>query len=81
MGLIKAGVGALGLTLGDWIVLAAASITLWLCDLRPKALGGWFARLHPAAQTGLMATMALVILVFGMYGIGFNAAAFIYSQF
>ena len=30
---------------------------------------------------GLMGAMAMVILVFGMYGIGFNAAAFIYSQF
>ena len=71
---------ALGLTLGDWIVLAEACGLLWLCDLRPGKLGAWYVRQHPAVQTGLMAAMAMVILFFGMYGIGFNAAAFIYSQ-
>ena len=75
------GVAALGLTLGDWIVLGAAAMVLWICDIHRKRLGGWYARLHPAAQTALMGTMALVILVFGMYGIGFNAEAFIYSRF
>ena len=75
------GVAALGLTLGDWIVLGLSATGLWLCDLYRQKLGNWYYRLHPAAQTALMGAMALIILVFGMYGIGFNAEAFIYSKF
>ena len=75
------GVAALGLTLGDWIVLGLSATVLWLCDLYRQKLGVWYCRLNPAAQTALMGVMALIILVFGMYGIGFNAEAFIYSKF
>ena len=75
------GIAALGLTVGDWIVLGAAAMVLWRCDIHRRKLGSWYCRLHPAAQTALMCAMALVILVFGMYGIGFNAEAFIYSRF
>lgn len=76
-----AGIGALGLAAGDWIVLGCGALVLWACDLKTKPLGQWYARLHPAAQTALICAMALVVLVFGMYGIGFNAEAFIYSRF
>jgi len=76
-----AGVGALGLTLTDWIVLAVAAMGLWACDIWRSRLGQWYGKLCPAAKTALICTMALVVLVFGMYGIGFNAEAFIYSRF
>ena len=76
-----AGVGALGLTLTDWIVLAVAAMGLWACDIWRSKLGHWYGKLCPAAKTALICTMALVVLVFGMYGIGFNAEAFIYSRF
>ena len=75
------GIGGLGLNPGDWIVLGAGCGLLWLCDGLMPRLGPWFKRLRPAWQTALMGVLGLVILVFGMYGIGFNAAAFIYSQF
>jgi len=76
-----AGIGALGLTAGDWIVLAVAALVLWVCDIRRSKLGQWYTNLHPAAKTTLVCTMGLVVLVFGVYGIGFNAEAFIYSRF
>ncbi len=71
----------LGLGLGDWIVLGVACGGLWLVDLNREKLGSWFARQVPAVQTAWMGLLALVVLVFGMYGIGFNAEAFIYSRF
>ena len=74
-------VGTLGLTLGDWIVLALAFGALWLYDVKKQKLGAWFASVSPAAKTALICGLAMLVLVFGMYGIGFNAEAFIYSKF
>lgn len=74
-------VGTMGLTAVDWIVLAAALLMLWGCDWFRKPLEQRFARLCPAAKTAVLCTLGLLVLVFGMYGIGFNAEAFIYSKF
>lgn len=74
-------VGTLGLTLGDWIVVAAALLALWAHDWFCKPLWQRFDRLSPAAKTAVICTLGLLVLVFGMYGIGFNAEAFIYSRF
>jgi len=74
-------VGTMGLTPGDWIVLAAALAGLWAYDVWHARLGAWFARRCPAAKTALIGMLAMLVLVFGMYGIGFNADAFIYSRF
>ncbi len=74
-------VGTMGLTAVDWTVLAAALLLLWGCDWFRVPLGQRFDRLCPAAKTAVLCTLALLVLVFGMYGIGFNAEAFIYSRF
>ena len=37
--------------------------------------------MSPAARTAVACALGLSVLVFGMYGIGFNAGAFIYSRF
>jgi len=73
--------GNLGLTLGDWIVLAAATGLLGFVDVYKKPIVGRYTGLSPAARTAVLCTLALLILVFGMYGIGFDAEAFIYSRF
>lgn len=74
-------VGTLGLTGADWIILGAALLLLWGYDLWHKALWQWFDRRHVALRTAFVCTLGLLVMLFGMYGIGFNAAAFIYSQF
>ena len=76
-----AGIGTLGLTLGDWIVLACACMMLWGYDVNGAKLRAWFSHRCPAAKTALICVLGLLVLVFGMYGIGFNAEAFIYSRF
>lgn len=74
-------IGSMGLTLTDWIVLAAAAAWLWCYDVWAKPVKAWYAARHPAVKTALICLLALLVLVFGMYGIGFNAGAFIYSRF
>lgn len=76
-----AGIGKLGLTGGDWIVLAAAALVLWCCDIFRNRLAAWYSSLPAAAKTALICCLGLLVLVFGMYGIGFDAQAFIYSSF
>ena len=74
-------VGTLGLTVGDWIVLAVSVASLWIYDVNKQKLGAWFEKISPAAKTALICGISLLVLVFGMYGIGFNAESFIYSKF
>jgi hypothetical protein len=45
------------------------------------AFKGWFAARKPWVRVAVSCVLALLVLVFGMYGIGFNAGAFIYSRF
>lgn len=80
-GELAAQLGTMGLTLGDWIVLAVACLALWGYDIHFKQLGLWFAKQQPWVKTALIGLLALLVLIFGMYGIGFNADAFIYSRF
>ena len=74
-------VGTLGLTVTDWIILAAALLLLWGYDLWHKSLWQWFDRRHVAVRTALICALGLLVMLFGMYGIGFSAEAFIYSQY
>ncbi len=74
-------IGTMGLTLTDWIVLAVASAWLWCYDVWAKPVKAWYTGCQPALKTTFICLLALIVLVFGMYGIGFNAGAFIYSRF
>ena len=71
----------LGLTMADWIILGAALLLLWGHDLWHRVLWQWFDRRHVAVRTALVCTLALLVMLFGMYGIGFHAEDFIYSRF
>lgn len=74
-------VGTLGLTLGDWIVFAVAVILLWVWDWKRDAIVAKLRYLCPPAKAAVIGILALLVLVFGLYGIGFNATEFIYSRF
>ncbi len=78
-GALSADLLSLGLNLGEWIVLASGVGTLWAYDafrgkLKPQ-------KLAPAGRVAVLCALALVILTFGMYGIGFDVQAFIYGGF
>ena len=76
-----AGIGAMGLTMGDWIVLGGACLLLWLYDWKSRSLKARFCAFPPAAKLGTICLLALAVLTFGMYGFGFTASEFIYSRF
>ena len=74
-------IGTLGLTLADWIVMLAAGGILWLYDWKHQAAYRGFAKAQPATRLALIGFLGLVVLLFGMYGIGFEASGFIYGGF
>ena len=71
----------LGLGLGEWIVFAVAAAALWIHDIYRESILEKFRGLRPAGKATVICALGLAVLVFGMYGIGFNAEAFIYSRF
>ena len=80
-GAVFSGIEELGLNLGEGLVLIAAVGVLWGRDLLQYRLAAAYKTYCPAARVAVICVLVLVVLVFGMYGIGFNAAEFIYSQF
>ena len=76
-----AGISGMGLAVGDWIVLGAACLLLWLYDWKSSKLKTRFCAFSPAMKLGVICLLALMVLTFGMYGFGFTASEFIYSRF
>lgn len=71
----------LGLNIGEWMVLVAGVLALGGYDICKSRLNGRMEALCPAGRTAVICALGLIILVFGMYGIGFDASEFIYSRF
>ena len=78
---LAADILGLGLNLGEWIVLLVSVAVLWVYDWKSALIQEKFTALCPAGRAAVCCTFGLIILVFGMYGIGFNAEEFIYSNF
>ena len=62
------------------IMLAAGGI-LWFCDWKVAFFRDRFAKAQPATRLAFVGLLGLVVLLFGMYGIGFEASGFIYGGF
>lgn len=76
-----AGIGKMGLSAGDWIVLGAACLFLWFYDWKSRRLKETYCTFSLAARLGVIGLLVLTVLTFGMYGIGFTRSEFIYSRF
>lgn len=76
-----AAIAAMGLTVGDWAVLLVSAAMLWIYDWKRDAIRSCVSSSAPAARTALICGLGLLVALFGMYGIGFEAADFIYSRF
>lgn len=74
-------ISALGLTLTDWIVLGVGTLVLTVYDFSAHNAKNLWITLAPWKKTALICALGLLVAVLGMYGIGFNAGAFIYSRF
>ena len=71
----------LGLGAGEWLVLAAGAAALWGMESYWEAAVRKYSTMSPAGRVAVLCSLGLLILVFGMYGIGFDVDAFIYSRF
>ena len=80
-GALLLNIGALGLNFAEWIVFLSACAVLWIYDIFRGKIWSRFKALCPAGKLAVICAAGLVVLVFGMYGIGFNAEEFIYSRF
>ncbi len=73
---------SLGLSVADWCVILLGVLVVWLVTRR-----GGEIRLRervanaPIAYTACVCALAVAILLFGAYGIGYDASQFIYNQF
>lgn len=71
----------LGLVLSDWIILSVFTLIVFIYDGNKTKIKSRVSNISPELKTAFLCTMVLLLLVFGIYGIGFNAEEFIYSNF
>ncbi len=73
---------SLGLNLSQWLIFAVGVLILWLHDaLRDKITQKFEKHTCMICIFACACILALIIMTFGMYGIGFDSEAFIYSRF
>jgi NADH:ubiquinone oxidoreductase subunit 2 (subunit N) len=65
----------------DWIVVGVASIVLWVYDVYKARINPRIEALHPAAKAAIFCVLALIVLVFGRYGLGFDPAGSVYGGY
>ena len=71
----------LGLSTADWIVLAVFTILLFVFDGNKEKILPKLQNSKMEVKTILIGIMILIVLILGIYGIGFNVNNFIYSKF
>lgn len=71
----------LGLSTIDWIIIALSTISVMIFDIRKDKIIKKVKNLKIENRLIIICGLALIILVFGIYGIGFNVNEFIYSKF
>ncbi len=71
----------LGLTVTDWIVVAVASAALWCYDVYKAKLNPLFEKMPAWSKVAVIGGLGILVLVFGRYGLGFNAAGFVYGGY
>ena len=72
----------LGLGRADWILLLLATAVMFAVSLwgQGESVRDRLSR-HPALEATAVAFVFMCIIVFGAYGVGFDASQFIYNQF
>ena len=78
-GALFAALPTMGLSLGDGIVFVVSLLLLWLVDLKRETIPAKVLAFHPEVKLTIAGTLALVTLLFGVYGIGFDFGGFVYT--
>ncbi|MFI3208456.1 MAG: MBOAT family O-acyltransferase [Eubacteriales bacterium] len=81
--LFNGGLLSLGLSVGDFIIIALSVLLLLVVSLKQRAgsVREYISHLSYPRKVTIWYGLCLIILVFGMYGIGFESSQFIYNQF
>ena len=74
---------SLGLDMKEWMLLVLAVLALVAVSLqqRKTEVGEWLLRQHLLLRWTVYIAAILLIVVYGAYGAGFDAQAFIYGGF
>lgn len=72
---------SLGLNIGDFIILGIGVLLLTIYDFNKDKILGSLKKLNVEVKTVLLCLSILIVIVFGIYGIGFEVTDFIYSKF
>ena len=72
---------SLGLNIGDFIILGISILILTLYDANKEKMLDKLKKLKVEVKTVLLCLSILLVIVFGIYGIGFEVTDFIYSKF
>lgn len=80
--LFSGGMTSFGLTVAEWCVIGCGVVLMYLASRlgQDKPVREKLSR-RPMLLCACICLLVLAILVFGAYGIGFDASAFIYDQF
>lgn len=78
------GILTLGLRIVDFIIILVAIILMFIIGLvKEKGISvyEWFSKLNMVSKVCIYAISIMLIIIFGIYGAGYNASDFIYGQF
>lgn len=78
-GALFAALPTMGLSAGGGIAFGVALILLWLFDLKRETLSAKASTFRPEAKVAIAGALTLAILLFGVYGIGFDFGGFVYT--
>ena len=68
----------------EWVIAGIAMAVLLLTDIlceRGIDLCGRLAKAHIWVRWPVLLLLLMAILIFGMYGVGYDSTAFMYTQF
>ncbi len=71
----------IGLTISDYIILLISITLLTIYDTNKDLINKKLNNLSLESKIILISSIVLIVLVFGIYGIGFKVEEFIYSKF
>lgn len=80
--LFHGGLTSFGLSFADWAVVLVGVLVIWQVSRigKDKPIGEWIAK-KPILTAAVLCITVFAVLVFGAYGIGYDASQFIYNQF
>ena len=72
---------SLGLDMCNYVVLLLSVLLLWVYDLKKEKVHAFFEKCSLESKILILGTLCILVLLLGIYGIGFEVNDFIYSKF